>query len=106
MTTKSRANAQKAINKILNVDKKKRPRIIDDFYRNLKVIDDAKTAAHGERGINSGTTVIKIFVSFIKNNLQSTLAIKSWSRKAYPLTKTTIDSLYVGGHVNCILLTN
>ncbi len=49
------------------------PRIIDDFYRNLKVIDDAKTAAHGFKGINAATTVMKIFVSFIKNNLQSTL---------------------------------
>ena len=54
---------------------KERPRIINDFYSCLKVIDDAKTAAHGFEGINSKTIVMGTFVSFPKNNLQSTLSI-------------------------------
>ena len=57
----------------------KRSRLIDDFYPDVKVIDDAKTADHGFKGINSKTTVMKIFVSFKKNNLQPTPSIKSWS---------------------------
>ncbi len=59
----------------------KRPRIIDDFYRDLKVINDAKTAAHGFKGINSKTPDMKIFVSFIKNNLQPTLSINNGPAK-------------------------
>ena len=60
---------------------KKRPRIIDDFYRDLKVINDAKTAAHGLKGINPQTPVMKKLVNLVNMyNLQPTLSIKSWSR--------------------------